>query len=181
MRRGSRGASVVLVTTVVLLGACAGDDGDVADGPGDGASATSGTGTGTQPPAAATGDPRVTVEVSTLDGGGCPDDTVDAAHPDVVGARLAPVEGEPGVWRVSATLCSRYDDATRYADAWRVVTPDGDVLGTRELLHDHAGEQPFTRSLPEPVRLPEGVTTVVLEGRDLVNGWGGATLAVELD
>ncbi|CAN5737826.1 hypothetical protein BH23ACT8_BH23ACT8_23550 [soil metagenome] len=36
---------------------------------------------------------------------------------------------------------------------------DGEVLGVRELLHDHAGEQPFTRSLGDlviPSSVPSG-------------------------
>ena len=49
----------------------------------------------------------------------------------------------------------------------------------REFLHDHAGEQPFTRSL-EGVAIPEGVETFTIEARYLVNGWGGATVEVAL-
>jgi hypothetical protein len=79
---------------------------------------------------------------------------------------------------VAATLCSAYDTPERYADAWRGVTPDGEVLGVRELLHDHAGEQPFTRSLNQPIPVPDGVERLVVEGRDLVNGWGGGTTEV---
>ena len=102
--------------------------------------------------------------------------TVEADFPDVVDVALEEVEA--GTYRVSATLCSAYDTPQRYADAWRVRTPGGDVLGVRELLHDHAGEQPFTRSLTEPVVVPEDVDALVVEGRDLVNGWGGGTVEV---
>ena len=49
----------------------------------------------------------------------------------------------------------------------------------RELTHDHAGEQPFTRSL-NGVVIPPDVTTVTVEGRDLVNGWGGGTQTVSI-
>ena len=42
------------------------------------------------------------------------------------------------------------------ADAREVVDPrTGEVLATRELLHPHATEQPFNRSL-DGVRLPGG-------------------------
>ena len=104
------------------------------------------------------------------------DGTAAADFPDVVGASLQTV-GDGRV-TVSATLCSAYDTPERYADAWRVLTPSGEVLGVRELLHDHAGEQPFTRSLSDAVTVPDGVTTLVIEGRDKVNGWGGATVEV---
>ena len=104
--------------------------------------------------------------------------TASADHPDVVDAELAPA-GD-GLYEVSATLCSAYDTPERYADAWRVVTPEGEVLGIRELLHDHAGEQPFTRSLGSPVEVPDGFDTLVIEGRDLANGWGGETFEVSV-
>lgn len=95
----------------------------------------------------------------------------DELFPDVVGAEAEPA-GD-GVWTIRATISSPYDSPERYADAWRVVGPDGDVLGVRELAHDHAGEQPFTRSL-SGVEIPAATSTVTIEGRDQVNGWGGA-------
>ena len=65
-----------------------------------------------------------------------------------------------------------------YADAWRVVAPDGAVLGLRELLHPHVDEQPFTRSLV--VAVPGGVARVTVEARDNRHGWGGAVATVAL-
>ena len=62
-------------------------------------------------------------------------------------------------------------------DAFRVRSPQGEVYGARELAHDHAVEQPFTRSLPD-VALPEVATEVVVEARDSRNGWGGRTQTV---
>ena len=56
---------------------------------------------------------------------------------------------------------------------------DGAVYGVNELAHDHASEQPFTRTL-SGVQVPAGVGTVLVEGRDQVNGWGGGTQTVEL-
>ncbi|MEO1469325.1 MAG: hypothetical protein AAFV86_09720 [Pseudomonadota bacterium] len=83
-------------------------------------------------------------------------------------------------WRFSATV--RHGDTgwDHYADAWRVVGPDGTVYGTRELLHPHVDEQPFTRSL-SGVAIPEGVDRVRVEARDSVHGWGGPSVEVTLD
>jgi hypothetical protein len=53
------------------------------------------------------------------------------------------------------------------------------VLGVRELLHDHAGEQPFTRSL-EGLEIPDGVKRITVQGRGLEHGWGGGTATVEV-
>ena len=76
-----------------------------------------------------------------------------------------------GQWRFAVTLSSPYDTPQRYADAWRVLDADDDELGIRVLLHDHANEQPFTRS--ETIDVPAGTRTVWIEGRDQANGWSG--------
>jgi hypothetical protein len=88
------------------------------------------------------------------------------------------VAGGDGTYRFDVTISSPYDRPEKYADAWRVVGSDGEVYGVRELAHDHAGEQPFTRSLDD-VAVPAGVTTVVVEARDLIDGWSGETFEVE--
>ncbi len=84
-----------------------------------------------------------------------------------------------GSWRVSVRL--RHDDTgwDHYADAWRVVTEDGTVLGTRVLYHPHENEQPFTRSLGG-VAIPDGTARVRVEGHDKVHGWSPDTIAVDL-
>ena len=103
----------------------------------------------------------------------------DAAtfFPDVLDATAT--QADDGTWTFAVTLSSPYDTPEHYADAWRVVGPDGDELGFRLLTHDHANEQPFTRS-HSGIESPSDVTTVTIEGRDLVNGWGGDFLEFEL-
>ncbi len=96
--------------------------------------------------------------------------------PDVVNVVASESDG---AWTFDVTLSSPYDTPQRYADAWRVVGPDGTVFGVRELDHDHASEQPFTRSLGD-VRIPDDVRTVTVEGRDQVSGYGGTTFEVTL-
>jgi len=125
----------------------------------------------------------VVVFLAVLALAGCgtsPPSTGEAAEqrfPDVVDV----VATETAVgWDVDVTLSSPYDTPERYADAWRIVAPDGTVLGVRELLHDHQFEQPFTRSLGG-VEIPDDVDVVTVEGRDSTHGWGGATVEVALD
>ena len=98
-------------------------------------------------------------------------------YPDVVGVDVVPTSN--GAYRFDVMISSLYDSPERYADAWRVLGPDGVVYGIRELLHDHAAEQPFTRPL-SGVKIPDGVDSVTIQGRDLLNGWGGETLEVPL-
>lgn len=66
-----------------------------------------------------------------------------------------------------------------YADAWRIKDMDGNVLGERNLAHPHVDEQPFTRSL-SGVKIPQGVTSVVIEARDTVTGWATDVKTVKL-
>ena len=104
-------------------------------------------------------------------------DLDDARFPDVIAATAT--QSGDGRWDFSATISSPYDSPERYADAWRVLGPDGAVLGVRELLHDHAAEQPFTRSLAG-VPIDPQIEVVTIEGRDQVNGWGGQTVELRL-
>lgn len=83
-------------------------------------------------------------------------------------------------WRVDVTLLHGDTGWDHYADAWRVVTEDGAVLGTRTLYHPHENEQPFTRSLGD-VKVPDGVNRVYVEAHDSVHGWSPDRVAVDLD
>jgi hypothetical protein len=102
---------------------------------------------------------------------------MEALYPDVLAVTLT--ETGDNTYRVSVTLSSPYDTRSRYADAWRVLAPDGTVLGVRVLTHDHQNEQPFTRSL-SGVIIPLDVTRVTVEGRDQISGWGGMTVTVSV-
>ncbi|WP_208858062.1 hypothetical protein [Halomonas aestuarii] len=97
--------------------------------------------------------------------------------PDVIGVEVDRA-GE-NRFHFDATLSSPYDSPSRYADAFRVLGPDGEEYGVRELLHDHANEQPFTRRLSS-VAIPAGVERVTVQGRDQEHGYGGRTLTVAL-
>ena len=82
-------------------------------------------------------------------------------------------------WRFDVTLRHADTGWEHYADAWRVVGPDGTVYGTRTLYHPHVEEQPFTRSL-SGVEIPSSVKEVKIESHDSVHGWGSKTVTVSL-
>ena len=157
-----------LVVLALVVAACGGDDDDpvAADSP-----------TATAAPAP-TVEPELTATPVPEPAADSPADDVEELFPDVLAAE-ATLDGD-GTWTFRTTLSSPYDTPQRYADAWRVLDPDGNELGVRILTHDHANEQPFTRSLSN-VEIPDDVTTVTIEGRDQVSGWGGATVEVELE
>jgi hypothetical protein len=97
--------------------------------------------------------------------------------PDVVAAKVR--ASGSGQFDFDVTLSSPYDTPQRYADAFRVSTLDGKVLGERILLHDHQTEQPFTRDL-YGVKITADVKKVRIQGRDQKHGYGGKTMEVSL-
>ncbi|MBN1200631.1 MAG: hypothetical protein JXJ20_02125 [Anaerolineae bacterium] len=73
-----------------------------------------------------------------------------------------------------------------YADGWDVVLPDGSAIRpepddpfTRVLLHPHVNEQPFTRS-QSGIIIPADVTYVIVRAHDIVDGYGGSEIVVDL-
>lgn len=115
---------------------------------------------------------------STVTGSG------NAANADVVFVRAE--QSQDGTWTFAVTV--RHPDTgwEDYADGWDVVLPDGTVLKrsredpfTRLLTHPHVDEQPFTRS-QSGLEIPEGVGTVTVRAHDLVDGYGGRMVTVDL-
>lgn len=97
--------------------------------------------------------------------------------PDVIDVKVKAPGGNS--FDFDVTISSPYDTPQRYADAFRVSSAAGQVLGERKLLHDHADEQPFTRDLYGVV-IPAGVKQVAVQARDMKYGYGGKSLTVTL-
>lgn len=97
--------------------------------------------------------------------------TLPAGEVDVTDVAIESLGGDR--YRIDATL--RHDDTgwDHYANRWEVRAPDGRLLGTRELLHPHVEEQPFTRSLT--LEIPREVATVTIVAFDSVHADGGTT------
>ncbi len=104
-------------------------------------------------------------------------DPATQKYPDVVAAK-AHARGAD-TFDFDVTVSSPYDTPQRYADAFRVLGKDGTAYGERILLHDHAGEQPFTRDL-YGVMIPRGIRTVTVQARDQQYGYGGKAVEVAL-
>ena len=66
-----------------------------------------------------------------------------------------------------------------YADAFEVLSPDGEVLAVRTLYHPHVNEQPFTRSLGNVV-IPYHIGEVIIRAHDSVHEYGGEEIRVEI-
>lgn len=95
-------------------------------------------------------------------------------------------EQSNGTWRFTVTVEHPDTGWEDYADGWDVVLPDGTVVlvnegdeFTRLLLHPHENEQPFTRN-QSGIVIPPDVTTVTVRAHDLVDGFGGQEITVDL-
>ena len=118
-------------------------------------------------------------------GGGDPAQDVDrVADAEVLHVRA--VQSADDTWTFHVTVSHPdlgWDD---YADGWDVVTEQGEILKrsssdtfTRLLLHPHETEQPFTRNQGGLV-VPEGVTRLSVRAHDIVDGFGGKEVGVDL-
>ena len=89
------------------------------------------------------------------------------------------IKSGSGKYSFSVTLKHTDTGWDHYADQWQVLSPDGQVLGTRTLYHPHVEEQPFTRSLGN-VNIPANVNTVIIKARDKVHGVSPQPYQLEL-
>ena len=96
---------------------------------------------------------------------------------DILGAEF--VQDGDGTWTVNVVLLHDDSGWDHYADKWRVVDPNGEVLGERVLLHPHEDEQPFARS-ESGITIPADQTTLNIEAHDLVHGLTPDRLTVDM-
>lgn len=106
------------------------------------------------------------------------------ANADVLFVKAS--QSSSGTWNFTVTVEHPDIGWDDYADGWDVVLPDGTVVKTnpndpftRLLLHPHETEQPFTRSQSN-LQIPGSVTQVTVRAHDLVDGWGGQEIVVDL-
>ena len=111
-------------------------------------------------------------------------DPVTNANADVIYVRAE--RDNDSTWTFSVSVQHPDTGWEDYADGWDIVLPDGEVIKpdpesefTRTLLHPHVDEQPFTRS-QSGIRIPSDVTIVRVRVHDLVNGFGGDEIFIDL-
>ena len=126
----------------------------------------------------------VTPDATPTDAPTSPSPSETSANADVEQVRA--IQAADGTWTFHVTV--RHPDTgwEDYADGWDVLTPDGTVIQpdpsspfTRLLLHPHETEQPFTRS-QSGIVIPPDVTQVRVRAHDLVDGFGGREVVVDL-
>jgi len=109
---------------------------------------------------------------------------MNSANADVTYVKA--VQSDNGSWTFYVTVSHPDTGWEDYLNGWDVVTEDGTILKpnpdspfTRLLLHPHVDEQPFTRS-QSSIEIPTGATIVTVRANDLVDGFGGQEVIVDL-
>lgn len=98
--------------------------------------------------------------------------------------------GEANNYTFAVTVSSPDTGCDRYADWWEVITPEGELLYRRVLLHSHVDEQPFERT-GSPVTIqpqqqvivrvhmsPDGYSPLAQQG-SVASGFTEVTLSEE--
>lgn len=86
---------------------------------------------------------------------------------------------QSGTWRADVTLNHADTGWDHYADGWRLVDEQGNVLGNRVLYHPHVNEQPFTRSLGG-INIPASKKIIFVEAHDLNRGWSKKRVKIDM-
>ena len=115
-----------------------------------------------------------------------PPQTSPERHADADVLFVSATETAVGLWTFSVDVAHPDTGWEDYADGWDVVLRDVTVAKrnpddpfTRLLLHPHETEQPFTRS-QSSIPIPPDVPTVTVRAHDLVDGFGGEEVVVDL-
>jgi len=106
------------------------------------------------------------------------------ANADVINVKA--VDRGAGGWTFHVTVLHPDTGWDDYCNGWDVVSDQGEVIKksssdefTRLLLHPHEQEQPFTRS-QSGLEIPPGVRSVTVRAHDLVHGFGGREVEINL-
>ena len=101
-----------------------------------------------------------------------------AGEVDIVSAKF--IKNHNNSWNIDVSLKHGDTGWDHYADNWRVVDPEGNILGDRVLYHPHINEQPFTRSLSN-ITINNTVKIVYIEAHDKEHGWTKKSLKIDLN
>jgi hypothetical protein len=82
-------------------------------------------------------------------------------------------------YRFNVTVKHTDENWEHFAKAWEVLSPNGELLGSRILRHPHINEQPFTRSLT--ITIPKQYNQVTIRAYDLIHEFGGKELTIDIN
>jgi hypothetical protein len=132
-----------------------------------------------------TGEPTIAPTATGVPQTPAKPESSNAGNADILFVR-ASLDPSGNAWTFQVTVSHPDTGWEDYADGWDVMTPDGTVIKpdptspfTRLLLHPHETEQPFTRS-QSGIIIPADVDLVIVRAHDLVTGFGGKEVEVNL-
>ena len=98
-----------------------------------------------------------------------------ATDPKVIDVKVERTPAQK--YNISVTIEHKDTGWEHFANAWRVYTPDGELLAERVLHHPHVNEQPFKRALTG-VYIPNSVDKVIIKANcsDTKEGKKGYTV-----
>ncbi len=112
--------------------------------------------------------------------------TLSAANANADVTFVRAIQSADGSWTFHVTVSHPDTGWDDYANGWDVLLPDGSKIlvhegdeFTRLLTHPHVDEQPFTRS-QNGIIIPANVTQVSVRAHDIVDGFGGKEIIVDL-
>ena len=98
-----------------------------------------------------------------------------AGEADIVDVKVT--ETSANTYRFDVTVAHGDTGWDHYANMYEVLDMDGNILGTRVLMHPHVNEQPFTRSL-SGVHIPNDLNLIIVRATDSVHGTGGREISL---
>lgn len=72
-------------------------------------------------------------------------------------------------YRVDVTLLHADTGWSHYANGWKILDENKNVIDTRKLFHPHVNEQPFTRSLFDVV-ISKKTKFIYIQAHDKIHG-----------
>lgn len=99
-----------------------------------------------------------------------------AGEADIVGVSIS--QTAQGIYRFDVSVSHADTGWDHYANGYEILDLEGNVLGTRVLLHPHVNERPFTRSL-SGVQIPQNMMSLRVRAMDSVHGTGGQEFLLE--
>ncbi|MEO1093544.1 MAG: hypothetical protein AAFX01_01425 [Cyanobacteria bacterium J06638_28] len=100
-----------------------------------------------------------------------PSETVSSATAnDEAQVTAVTASGEPDAYTFAVTVQSTETGCDQYANWWEVVTPEGELIYRRILVHSHVDEQPFRRTGGPVIIQPE--TAVIVRAHMDPQGYG---------
>ncbi len=106
--------------------------------------------------------------------------TAAAGTPAVTAAKIKKDAREvTGIYQITVTVQHQDTGWDNYVDAWQIVAPDGDILGTRIIFEPRLDKTTHVTGLAGVV-IPEEIKEVTIRAHNVAEGYSGQPLTVRV-